>query len=55
LEDNLFLFRTDCAAGFSRVISPSTLTRIGTSTCPNQRYRRGFATLLVKFLSLEAV
>jgi hypothetical protein len=55
LEDNLFWFRTDCAAGFSRVISPSALTRIGTSTCPNKRYSRGFTTLVVKVLSLEAV
>jgi hypothetical protein len=41
LEDNLFWFRTDCAIGISGVISPSSLTRIGTSTCPNRRYRRG--------------
>jgi hypothetical protein len=40
LEDNLFWFRTDCAAGISRVISPRSLIRIGPSTCPNQRYRR---------------
>jgi hypothetical protein len=40
LEDNLFWFRTDCAAGISGAISPSSLIRIGPSTCPNRRYRR---------------
>jgi hypothetical protein len=40
LEDNLFWFQTDCAAGISRVISPSSLIRIGPSTYPNRRYRR---------------
>jgi hypothetical protein len=40
LEDNLFWFRTNCATGISGVISPSSLTRIGPSTYPNQRYRR---------------
>jgi hypothetical protein len=28
MEDNLFWFRTDCAAGILRVVSPSSLTRI---------------------------
>jgi hypothetical protein len=41
LEDNLFWFRTDCIAGISGAISPSSLIRIGPSTCPNRRYRRG--------------
>jgi hypothetical protein len=41
LEDNQFWFRTDCAAGISGAISPSSLIRIGPSTCPNRRYRRG--------------
>jgi hypothetical protein len=41
LEDNLFWFRTDCAAGISRAISPSSIIRIGPSTCPNRRYRQG--------------
>jgi hypothetical protein len=41
LEDNLFWFRTDCVAGISRAISPSSLIRIGPSTCPNQRYSQG--------------
>jgi hypothetical protein len=40
-EDNLFWFRTDCAVGISAAISPSSLIRIGPSTCPNRRYRRG--------------
>jgi hypothetical protein len=40
LEDNVFWFRTDCAAGISRIISPSSLVRIGPSTYPNRRYRR---------------
>jgi hypothetical protein len=38
LEDNLFWFRTDYAAGISGAISPSSLIRIGPSTCPNRRY-----------------
>jgi hypothetical protein len=41
LEDNLFWFRTDCAAGISGAISPSSLIQIGPSTCPYRRYRRG--------------
>jgi hypothetical protein len=41
LKDNLFWFRTDYVAGISGVISPSSLIRIGPSTCPNRRYRRG--------------
>jgi hypothetical protein len=41
LEDNLFWFRTDYAAGISGVISPSSLTRIEPSTCPNRRYHQG--------------
>jgi hypothetical protein len=41
LEHNLFWFRTDCAAGISGAISPSSLIRIGPYTCPNRRYRRG--------------
>jgi hypothetical protein len=41
LEDNLFWFQTQCAAGISGAISPSSLIRIGPSTCPNLRYRRG--------------
>jgi hypothetical protein len=41
LEDNLFWFRTHCAAGISGDISPSSLIRIGPSTCPNRRYREG--------------
>jgi hypothetical protein len=40
-EDNLFWFRTDCTTGILVVISPSSLTRIGPSTCPNWRYRQG--------------
>jgi hypothetical protein len=40
LEDNLFWFWTDCAAGISMVISPSSLIRIGPSTYLNRRYRR---------------
>jgi hypothetical protein len=40
LEDNLFWFQTDCATGISGVMSPSSLTRIGPSTCPIRRYRR---------------
>jgi hypothetical protein len=40
LEDNVFWFQTDCAAWISRVISPSSLIRIGPSTYPNRRYRR---------------
>jgi hypothetical protein len=41
LEDNLFWFQTDCAAEISGAISPSSLILIGSSTCPNRRYRRG--------------
>jgi hypothetical protein len=41
LEDNLFWFRTDYAAGISGDISPSSLILIEPSTCPNRRYRRG--------------
>jgi hypothetical protein len=41
LEDNLFWFRTDCAAGISGAISPSSLIQIGPSTCPYRRNRRG--------------
>jgi hypothetical protein len=41
LENNLFWFRTDCTAGIPGVIPPSSLTRIGPSTFPNRRYRRG--------------
>jgi hypothetical protein len=40
LEDNLFWFRTDCAAGILGAISRSSLIRNGPFTCPNQRYRR---------------
>jgi hypothetical protein len=40
LENNVLWFRTYCAAGIPRVISPSSLIRIGPSTYPNQRYRR---------------
>jgi hypothetical protein len=40
LEDNLFWFRTDCTAGITGAISPSSLIRIWPSTCPNQRYHR---------------
>jgi hypothetical protein len=41
LEDNLFWFRTDYTVGISGTISPSSLIRIGPSTCPNRRYHRG--------------
>jgi hypothetical protein len=41
LKDILFWFRTDCTAGISGALSPSSLIRFGPSTCPNQRYRRG--------------
>jgi hypothetical protein len=40
LEDDLFSFRTHCTAEISEVISPSSLIRIGPSTCPNRRYRQ---------------
>jgi hypothetical protein len=30
-----------CAAGILGAISPSSLTRIGPSICPNQSYHRG--------------
>jgi hypothetical protein len=30
-----------CAVGIVGAISPSFLTLIGLSTCPNRRYRRG--------------
>jgi hypothetical protein len=40
-EDNVSDFRLVYAAGISGSISPSSLTRIGPSTCPNWRYRRG--------------
>jgi hypothetical protein len=40
-EDNLSDFRLVCAAGILGAISPSSLTRIGPSTCPNRRYRQG--------------
>jgi hypothetical protein len=36
-EDNLSDFRLVCAAGISGAISPSSLTLIGPSTCPNRR------------------
>jgi hypothetical protein len=41
LEYNLFWFRTDCIAGISGAISPSSLIWIEPSTCTNRRYRRG--------------
>jgi hypothetical protein len=41
LEDNLFWFQTDCAAGISGAISRSFFIRTGPSTCPNRMYRRG--------------
>jgi hypothetical protein len=41
LEDNLLWFRTDCTAGILWAICPSSLIRIGPSTCLNQRYCRG--------------
>jgi hypothetical protein len=41
LEDNLFWFRTNCAAEISGVISPRSIIRIGPSTCPNGRHCRG--------------
>jgi hypothetical protein len=40
-EDNLSDFGLVCTAGISGAISPSSLTRIGPSTCPNRRYCRG--------------
>jgi hypothetical protein len=39
LEDYLFWFRTDCTAGISGAMSPSSLIQIGPFTCPNRKYR----------------
>jgi hypothetical protein len=40
-EDNVSDFGLVCTAGISGAISPSSLTRIGSSTRPNRSYRRG--------------
>jgi hypothetical protein len=40
-EYNLSDFRLVCATGILGAISPSSFTRIGSSTFPNRRYRRG--------------
>jgi hypothetical protein len=39
-KEHQFWFRTNCAAGISGAISPSSFIRIGPSTCPNRRYHR---------------
>jgi uncharacterized protein involved in response to NO len=41
LEDKLLWFQTDCVAGISGAVSPSSLIWIGPSTCPNRRYHQG--------------
>ena len=40
-EENLSDFGLVCAAGISGAISPSSLTRIGPSICPNRSSHRG--------------
>jgi len=40
-EENLSDFGLVCAVGISGAISPSSLTRIGPSICPNQSSHRG--------------